>query len=65
MTPVLTAQFFGGSSGISLYLADELTLESSRPFFKRLEMESLPLIMLGPHVLAATLGVFRKTNRSG
>ena len=65
MTAVLTAPFFGGSSGISLYLEDELTPGSSRPFSKRLEMESLSLIMFGPHALAATLGVLRKTDRSG
>ena len=65
MTAVLTAQFFGGSSGIGLYLEDELTPGSSRPFSRRLEMESLPLIMFDPHALAATRGVLRKSDRSG
>ena len=62
---MLTAQLFGGSSEIILYLDDELTPGIKPALLQRLEMHSLRLIKFGPHALVATLGVLRKSERSG
>ena len=45
-----------------MYLEDELTAEVYQPFSKKLEMESLPRIVFGPHAVTAAIGVLRKSD---